>query len=1216
MSEQLCGLVLIKRNGQDGPHYPVYTAAKPCVFGRDLDCDVRIQLSNVSRQHARLYAGESNEPWIENLSKTNKTCINDNPLEEPIRLKHGDIIKIADRLFRCELPADRQLPSKLSPPLAETQELGVVSGKGETPKKTTRRSSGSENSEQRLSNSSDPNTVKERTSEENKMAVSPAQQSLTTPIRNTVEKTDFRAKESPQKNSSKSLPGSMSPRPLKTHGRSSPLVGQSSMVKQCFSSGKKISGSHSHSTLSPVLEEAASSPTTPSAQVDIPDSSSDHQSEVTPSHKRIVRFGPMLSPEEFDKRLPPNTPVKIGKTPTGRRRSSPGVVSGPQNSQLKKRLSVVMAPAGEEKSNHTVLASMTEANIRKTNQSPLCIETEKSRENLQNTSDSSMNMEATGATKVTETDDLYQLSASPKKQTTTLAKKSPQNVQLQAARKMITPVRKQIESGTQLRATHKRMGTPMRHAIEKGAQLRQLRKRMNTPIHLQIESGVQLKATRKKMGTPLRHSIEKGCQLQQLVKKMATPTRREIESGIQLKAVKKKMPTPLRHAIKEGTQLRKLKKKMTTPLRQEIKQGVELKKTRKQLATPLRQEIEHRVDLKKTRKKMATPMRQAIQQGIKLKSLRNKIMTPLRKEIENGTQLRKTKKRMATPLKQAIQQGTKLKKQQRKKMATPLRNEIKKGLTLRSATSKKAAPLQRVKLIESLPNVDATMTGSEIMKSESHQAKDKKKADIKSRVKLTPVRRLKPSRQLVQQRVFHFSAATHLDDSMMSPAPKRARKTQPKELVLTPPLDGLKRLVKTPKIKRSTSVPENNFQPGMFATPRETRSKVGSSHNLALDGIQRLMKTPGRKHAHEDQDQSPSLSGIQRLVRTPHYVLRPVSQSLPLDGISRLLKSPVTKQSPQPVENHFNPSLFKTPKTQSKMTTSPQLDGLAHLMKTPKEKNAASLKGTFQYQSSSVRKVKNDLLSPEKYFNTHLFDMVRADEEEIDMTGFVDIFQSPPTVLPAVSASTSQPSRQLSTRTRKRTVHVNLEDEQPVKRQRCATAKEAMESVEGATTLRRSRRKATMLSAPVVSDTVTIEPSKENMKSNATAAMTRTRRKTVNQDVKLNDSLTGAKNSCKQNRLLQRKITEKAEQVQSSPVSTRSKRSRGVAKDTKQLTRKTVKFDKEVQIEEIAAPTDYSSKLKTRSGRKAPSLSTQTSTRPTTRSRTRSQAASLLKYTL
>ena len=1140
----------------------------------------------------------------------------------------------------------------------------MVSEKGETPKKAKRTRSGSENSDQRRAlptpmrneihkkrkDSVDSKTAKESGASreemlEVNMAITTPQPRLATPIREAVEKTktpnalESTTGESPGKNRPKSVPGYMSPRPLGTHRRSSPLLGQFSMIKQCLSSGKKLIGSHSHPSLSPVLEETTSSLTTHPAPTDISDTSADHPSGITPSHSRSVRFGPLLSPEEFDKRLPPNTPVKVGKTPTGRRRSSPGIVSHPQGSQLKRLVS--------------------EAKIKKRTPSPLSNEIDKKGGNLSDDSDSSMSIEATDATMYTPTDELHPLPVSPRKRMITPVRKAIENgVQLKATRKkmatpvhkqiesgaqlqatpkrmgtpmrqaiekgtqlqqlrkrMATPIRQQIESGTQLRATRKRMGTPMRHAIEKGTQLQQLRKRMTTPIRQQIESGTQLRATRKRMGTPMRHDIEKGTQLRQLRKRMATPMHQEIESGIQLNATKKRMATPLRHAIEGGTRLRQLRKKMTTPVRQEIEQGIDLKKTKKQMATPmkraiqqgiklkslrkkmmtpLRKEIEDGTQLRKTKKRMATPMKQAIQQGIKLKSLRKKMMTPLRKEIKDGTQLRKTKKRMATPMKQAIQQGIKLKEKPRRKMVTPLRNEIKKGLTLRSAASKKVAPIQRVKLMETLPKMDVTMNGLEIMKSESHQAKEKKQADIHSRVKLTAVRRLKPSQQLVKQSVFHFLAkpASVPDDTMMSPAPKRSRKTQPKEIMSTP-LDGLKRLVKTPKTKHSTSVPEDTFESGMFATPRVTCSEVSSSRT---PGIQRLMKTPRSKRTHEDLDQSPCLDGIRHLVRTPQYVLKPVHQSPALDGISRLLKTPSTKQPSQAIDHHFNPNLLKTPKTRSKVIA------------------------TFQSQLSTGPKMRNDLLSPEKYFNTHLFDMVKADED-MDMTGFVDIFQSPPALPPAVSLPISLPPRQISTRTRKRTAHVKLEDEQPVKRQHKATAKEETESVEVAVTMTRlRRRKATMTAAPVVVDLTTTETTEEDKKAPATRAMTRSRRKTIriqqlptpNQE-EIDDSVTGARKSRKQQSTPQTKVTENVELVQPSPVSTRSKYKRVVAKDPKQLTRKTVKIDKEVEIEEIDASPDWRPKMKTRCDRRAPSSSTKISTRPTTRSRARSQAACLLK---
>ncbi|GAA6088492.1 proliferation marker protein Ki-67 isoform X2 [Tachysurus ichikawai] len=114
-------IVVIKRNGTDGTEFPL-TAS--CLFGRKLDCDIRIQLPQVSKEHCRIEFNENKELILTNLSSVNPTCINGEILQQSERLKHGDLITIIDRSFRFEYPpAPTPKKKRLSTP-----------GKGETVK--------------------------------------------------------------------------------------------------------------------------------------------------------------------------------------------------------------------------------------------------------------------------------------------------------------------------------------------------------------------------------------------------------------------------------------------------------------------------------------------------------------------------------------------------------------------------------------------------------------------------------------------------------------------------------------------------------------------------------------------------------------------------------------------------------------------------------------------------------------------------------------------------------------------------------------------------------------------------------------------------------------------------------------------------------------------------------------------------------------------------
>ncbi|KAM9716947.1 proliferation marker protein Ki-67 isoform 2-T2 [Menidia menidia] len=94
-------IVVIKRSGGDGTEFPL-TAT--CLFGRKPDCDIRIQLPHVSKEHCKIDLNENKEVILTNLSSSNPTRVNGKALQQSERLKHGDVITIIDRSFRFEYP--------------------------------------------------------------------------------------------------------------------------------------------------------------------------------------------------------------------------------------------------------------------------------------------------------------------------------------------------------------------------------------------------------------------------------------------------------------------------------------------------------------------------------------------------------------------------------------------------------------------------------------------------------------------------------------------------------------------------------------------------------------------------------------------------------------------------------------------------------------------------------------------------------------------------------------------------------------------------------------------------------------------------------------------------------------------------------------------------------------------------------------------------------
>ncbi|XP_034070214.1 LOW QUALITY PROTEIN: proliferation marker protein Ki-67 [Gymnodraco acuticeps] len=94
-------IVVIKRSGGDGTEFPL---TGTCLFGRVAECDIRIQLPHVSKEHCRIDLNENKEVVLTNLSSTNPTRVNGEALQQSERLKNGDVITIIDRSFRFEYP--------------------------------------------------------------------------------------------------------------------------------------------------------------------------------------------------------------------------------------------------------------------------------------------------------------------------------------------------------------------------------------------------------------------------------------------------------------------------------------------------------------------------------------------------------------------------------------------------------------------------------------------------------------------------------------------------------------------------------------------------------------------------------------------------------------------------------------------------------------------------------------------------------------------------------------------------------------------------------------------------------------------------------------------------------------------------------------------------------------------------------------------------------
>lgn len=302
--------------------------------------------------------------------------------------------------------------------------------------------------------------------------------------------------------------------------------------------------------------------------------------------KKKVSFGAVLSPEYFDKTLPPSTPVRRGSSP-GRtpRRSSIGTV-------------LARKPIAEEDHEELIDAP------------PPLLFFDTSNENL-------------------------------------LGEKAVDNVldkSTESVDELPSPLQADIVSRDHQKT---RLKIPIRNETEQGVKLKATKKKLQTPLRKQIEQSHKLKATKKKLPTPLKKEIQAGFKLKSK-KKLGTPLRKDIQRGIKLRT-KNKLATPVRSEILKGKSLRATKPKLNTPLQDEIKVEVNLKRTaaipvqeenltEPQLFSPLQQDIAKGINLENIKKKvLQTPVRKEIQSKPVLRqTLKKGLNTPVRKQIKKG----------------------------------------------------------------------------------------------------------------------------------------------------------------------------------------------------------------------------------------------------------------------------------------------------------------------------------------------------------------------------------------------------------------------------------------------------------------------------------------------------------------------------------------------------------------------------------------------------
>lgn len=70
-------------------------------LGRSGSCDIQISTGHASREHARITVRDDGV-WIEDLNSTNGTFVNNERVEQPLRVKPGDVIRFDEEAFSLQ----------------------------------------------------------------------------------------------------------------------------------------------------------------------------------------------------------------------------------------------------------------------------------------------------------------------------------------------------------------------------------------------------------------------------------------------------------------------------------------------------------------------------------------------------------------------------------------------------------------------------------------------------------------------------------------------------------------------------------------------------------------------------------------------------------------------------------------------------------------------------------------------------------------------------------------------------------------------------------------------------------------------------------------------------------------------------------------------------------------------------------------------------------
>ena len=71
------------------------------LVGRAPECEIRIEDTYASQQHARIF-GKNGSWYVEDLGSTNGTFVNGVRIDRPRKLAHGDVVRVGETELRFE----------------------------------------------------------------------------------------------------------------------------------------------------------------------------------------------------------------------------------------------------------------------------------------------------------------------------------------------------------------------------------------------------------------------------------------------------------------------------------------------------------------------------------------------------------------------------------------------------------------------------------------------------------------------------------------------------------------------------------------------------------------------------------------------------------------------------------------------------------------------------------------------------------------------------------------------------------------------------------------------------------------------------------------------------------------------------------------------------------------------------------------------------------